>query len=289
MQKFCWKRKRNALKKPHSSVFSDDTNDDEDQMNWDDEVTSKRQKVMVLEDSTIKAARLKKEGVILAEDDKWWAAISRWNAATVLQPNDHTLHDMMAQAYMQVGEYVASIKCAEKAVAVSEMWWSGYQTLGRALMGVGEVHRAVLCFSRSLRLHPDDAHIRELDLKWAAEVLASYKQLQKDKECEPSHDKMEAEEQSLEIIDLKDSPEGSFRSSCDTKENPIRAAHNNVVAASAPLKVAVDERVSITESVRFVSCCSSNKNGAGNSSKTEVETSKVDINNMICLRAKLPE
>ena len=60
---------------------------------------------------------------------------------------------------------VSSIKCAEQCVSVSPLWWCGHQTLGRAVLGVGELHRALLCFSRSLRLNPDNEELREQDLK----------------------------------------------------------------------------------------------------------------------------
>lgn len=58
--------------------------------------------MLQLEDEVVKAQRLSKEGVTLAEGERWWAAIGRWNAALALTPNDHTIHEMMAQAYMQV-------------------------------------------------------------------------------------------------------------------------------------------------------------------------------------------
>lgn len=66
---------------------------------------------------------------------------------------------------LQVGEYVPSIASGELAVSNAPLWWCGYQTLGRALLGVGELHRAVLCFSRALRLRPGMGELREDDLQ----------------------------------------------------------------------------------------------------------------------------
>jgi hypothetical protein len=60
---------------------------------------------------------------------------------------------------------VRSIKYAEEAVAAAPLWWCSHQTLGRALLGVGELHRAVLCFSICLRLQPDNSEVRNQDLK----------------------------------------------------------------------------------------------------------------------------
>lgn len=58
--------------------------------------------MLQLEDAKAKARRLSNEGVTLAEAERWWAAIGRWNAALALTPEDHTIHEMLAQAYMQV-------------------------------------------------------------------------------------------------------------------------------------------------------------------------------------------
>lgn len=58
--------------------------------------------VLQLEDAKAKARRLSNEGVMLAESERWWAAIGRWNAALALTPDDYALHEMLAQAYMQV-------------------------------------------------------------------------------------------------------------------------------------------------------------------------------------------
>ena len=40
---------------------------------------------------------------------------------------------------MQVGEVLPAIQAAKKAVFLNPKWWVAHQTLGRALMGVGEV------------------------------------------------------------------------------------------------------------------------------------------------------
>jgi hypothetical protein len=40
---------------------------------------------------------------------------------------------------MSVGEVFPAVNAAEKAVAINGKWWIGHQTLGRALLGLGEV------------------------------------------------------------------------------------------------------------------------------------------------------
>ncbi|KAF2351847.1 Tetratricopeptide-like helical domain [Trinorchestia longiramus] len=213
---------------------------------------------------------------------KWWSAVQKWNAAAALQPADHTLLEMMAQAYMQVGEYVTSIKYAEQAVTAAPLWWCSHQTLGRALMGIGELHRAVLCFSISLRLQPDNSELREHDLKWASQLLSAFKELQKNKAKTASQEPTPMPEKpSLEIIDLKHNPE-SFEDLEDATKKIPEFEYPTLK------KVAANTRLSLTGSSRFISSCSSNKSGETEVSSSREEKS-VDLSKMVCMRPKLPE
>lgn len=45
---------------------------------------------------------------------------------------------------MQLNELYPALQAAEKAVYLNPKWWAGQQTLGRALMGVGEVNRVCI-------------------------------------------------------------------------------------------------------------------------------------------------
>ena len=41
---------------------------------------------------------------------------------------------------MEVGEVFEAVQCAEKAVQLSATWTTARQTLGRAQLGIGEIH-----------------------------------------------------------------------------------------------------------------------------------------------------
>ncbi|XP_050715257.1 tetratricopeptide repeat protein 33-like isoform X2 [Eriocheir sinensis] len=138
--------------------------------------------VLQLEDAKAKARRLSNEGVTLAEAERWWAAIGRWNAALALTPEDHTIHEMLAQAYMQVGEVFPSLSAAEEAVRLCPNWWVGLQTLGRAQMGLGEVAQAVKTFSRAAHICPDQQELWREDLQWAVGLLKKYQEVEADRE-----------------------------------------------------------------------------------------------------------
>ncbi|XP_047738094.1 tetratricopeptide repeat protein 33 isoform X2 [Hyalella azteca] len=215
---------------------------------------------------------------------KWWAAIQKWTAALSLQPSDNTLMEMMAQAYMQVGEYVRSIKYAEEAVAAAPLWWCSHQTLGRALLGVGELHRAVLCFSICLRLQPDNSEVRNQDLKWASQLLSAFKELQRTKMQRPQTPPPNTDEaQSIEIIDLKLNPEGFTENDSSSSINILKN-----VQYPTPKNISVDNRLSLTGTSRFISSCSSNKSGEGDPNTSKGEDTLVDLRSMVCMRPKYP-
>ena len=85
MTSFVWKRKSSSVHKTGNNVRAFDTSEQVE----DDNVTSgneddfdwislaKRKKVEALEDNKTLYSRLKREGVTLAEEEKYWQAINR--------------------------------------------------------------------------------------------------------------------------------------------------------------------------------------------------------------------
>ncbi|KAG7163123.1 Tetratricopeptide repeat protein 33-like, partial [Homarus americanus] len=185
MQAFGWKRKKAGLSKPRPSAFSGENAEVKDETKDPDIdwlTATKRPKVLQLEDVEAKARRLSNEGVTLAEAERWWAAIGRWNAALALTPNDHTIHEMLSQAYMQ--------------------------TLGRAQLGLGEVAQAVKTFSRAVHIRPDQQELWREDLQWAVGLLKKYQEI----EVEREKVKAAAKESGATITELPvPSIEGSIR------------------------------------------------------------------------------
>ncbi|XP_071518568.1 tetratricopeptide repeat protein 33-like isoform X2 [Panulirus ornatus] len=210
MQAFGWKRKA-GLSKPQSTVFTEENAEEKDETRDPDIdwlTATKRPKVLQLEDAKAKARRLSNEGVTLAEAERWWAAIGRWNAALALTPDDHTIHEMMAQAYMQVGEVFPALKSAESAVKLCPNWWVGLQTLGRAQLGLGEVAEAVKTFSRAVHICPDEQELWREDLQWAVGLQKKYQEIEVEKEKL----KAAAQESGATITELPvPSIEGSIR------------------------------------------------------------------------------
>ncbi|XP_037073740.1 tetratricopeptide repeat protein 33-like, partial [Pollicipes pollicipes] len=116
------------------------------------------------------AAALREQGVALAELDRFWEALRLWDEALALAPADAELHEMRAQALLRQHELQPALEAAACAVRLRPRWWPAQQTLGRALLGLGELGLARRAFSVAMRLQPDTELWRE-DLLWSCRLL----------------------------------------------------------------------------------------------------------------------
>ncbi|KAK2703008.1 hypothetical protein QYM36_018409 [Artemia franciscana] len=136
----------------------------------------KKIKFPTLEDSHSKARRLKLEGATLAEGERYWEAIKRFDGALQFTPLDETIHEMKAQAYMQLQEIWPAVSSAEEAVRLNQLWYIGHQTLGRARLGVGDVQLALKSFMKAYHLNPTsmELYVDDLLLKPCAHAGAQH-------------------------------------------------------------------------------------------------------------------
>ena len=195
MTSFGWKRKFSGnIKKPATAAKAFDENEQVEEEDVDPDfdwiAQAKRQKFEALEDNKALFVRLKQEGVTLAEDEKFWQAIDRWDNALVINAEDATVFEMKAQALINLHEWIVAIKAAEKSVELRPNWWVAHQTLGRAQMGIGEVRLALRSFKVALHLNPDNEELRIDDLGWAFSLL-------KEKEAKESSEIITDETESL--------------------------------------------------------------------------------------------
>lgn len=176
MTSFGWKRRvGNNVLREASKTFEANSKDVEDEVVDSDDVDwislAAKRKCLQLEDAHTKSARLRLDGITLAEAERFWEALHKWDEALQLTPSDEKLHEMRAQVLMSLGEVYPAVCAAEKAVSLNANWWVGHQTLGRAQLGLGEVKLAVKSFSRAVHINPANAELREDDLMWAVELV----------------------------------------------------------------------------------------------------------------------
>ncbi|KAK1947992.1 Tetratricopeptide repeat protein 33 [Phytophthora citrophthora] len=107
----------------------------------------------LLEDAEAKVNRLKEEGNILAEAGKFRAAISRWQEALVVDPNNAYLYELQAQACMAVYDDFQSVQFARKATELAPKWSDGFLTLSRCLLNFGELALALKAIRKAVELN----------------------------------------------------------------------------------------------------------------------------------------
>ncbi|CAG5121116.1 unnamed protein product [Candidula unifasciata] len=174
MTSFGWKRKvGEKLRKTTAVTFSSDATDavDEESNEVDWLTLAPKRKFISLEDSLSKSERLKAEGAVLAESERYWEAIKKWDEAMQLTPLNEKILEMKAQALMAVGEVFPALQAAERVVALTPTWWVGHQTLGRALANIGEVKLALKSFARAVHLNPVNEELWLEDLMWTKSLL----------------------------------------------------------------------------------------------------------------------
>lgn len=175
MTSFLWKRKAGGnISKETSKNFEANSKPDGEDLS-DCEVDwislAPRRKVICLEDAAVKSNRLKQEGVTLAEAERYWEAIQKWNQALQLTPSNEKLYEMKAQALLLLNEVHPSLSAAQKCVELNGSWWVGHQTLGRVHLALGEVRSALRSFCVALHLNPADEELRSEDLDWTFNLL----------------------------------------------------------------------------------------------------------------------
>jgi len=176
MTSFAWKRRASGnVIREASKAFEAESKDEDD-----DEVASgevdwislaPKRKIIHLEDAQIKSDRLKREGTALAECERYWEALRKWDEALLFTPLDEKLHEMKAQVLMSLCEVFPAVLSAQKAVELNPLWWVGHQTLGRAQLNLGEVALALKCFSRAFHINPSDEELRVSDFEWTCTLL----------------------------------------------------------------------------------------------------------------------
>jgi len=182
--KFSWKRSQ-ALSRKRAAAFDEgeliDHSNEPYERDWR-ALKKRMEPFLSLEDASTKSKRLKGEGVILAEQERYWEAVNRWDEAIALTPNDEILYEMKSQVLLELCELFPAVRMAEKALGLNPRWWTAYQTLGRAQLGFGDVEMAVRSFGKAIHIKPDEKELWEEDIQWARSLRDKKRQCESERE-----------------------------------------------------------------------------------------------------------
>lgn len=171
---FGWKRKASGkvatvLAAAFAENCADENADPPEGVDWLSGY--KRRRNLLLEDCAQKSRRLRQEGTTLAELDRCWEALKKFDEALQLTPGDVEIHEMRAQVLMLLREDFAAVQEAEQVVKLDPLWWVAHQTLGRAQLQLGEIQMALRSFCSAVHLNPADEELRTEDLLYTSHLL----------------------------------------------------------------------------------------------------------------------
>lgn len=172
MTSFGWKRKApDKIEVAQKAFQPQEQPDEKEDPDFDWVAVNKKKRFEPLEDNKARFERLKQEGISLAEEEKFWQAIKRWDEALAACGSDAPVLEMKAQALINLHEWESAVEAAVSAVKARRNWWAAHQTLGRAHLGLGNLGQARREFQTALHLNPQDEELRKEDLAWVVGLL----------------------------------------------------------------------------------------------------------------------
>jgi tetratricopeptide (TPR) repeat protein len=133
-----------------SNVFNYDNEDDIDNNDNNNNIDNNEMEVDDLIDDNdnniIKSAKLREQGCNYAENREYSLAIKCFNDGLILTPQCHLLHELKAQVYLQLEQYLKAAESAKYSVELQPNFADGFITLARIYRELGEVKNSVECY-----------------------------------------------------------------------------------------------------------------------------------------------
>ena len=117
--------------------------------------------------AVISAEAARAEGCALAERGSFNEALNCWARALQHHSSDHVLHELCAQAYLEVDMEWQAVKSAERAYTLAPTWAEGVVTLARCRREVGEVRGSAEMYVLALGLTEGTSAFDEVQAEWA--------------------------------------------------------------------------------------------------------------------------
>jgi tetratricopeptide (TPR) repeat protein len=104
---------------------------------------------------------LSKMGFILGKSERNNEAISYYQEALHVNPNDDTIHIALASLYKKVGEYEKAQKHYEEALKIDDSYDVTYYNYGNLLAEQALNEQAIEMYEKALKLNPDFQEAKE--------------------------------------------------------------------------------------------------------------------------------
>jgi tetratricopeptide (TPR) repeat protein len=110
----------------------------------------------LLLDNVALSRLLQHQGAVLADGERWNAALAKFDEAVARDPSAATAHEQRAQVLIHLDRFFEAVQAAQRSVERAPSWGDAHLTLARAQFNLGEPTLALDNAERAVALGCED-------------------------------------------------------------------------------------------------------------------------------------
>ena len=110
----------------------------------------------LLLDNVALSRLLQQQGAVLADGERWNAALAKFDEAVARDPSSAPAHEQRAQVLIHLDRYFEAVQAAQRSVERAPTWGDAHLTLARAQFNLGEPTLALDNAERAAALGCED-------------------------------------------------------------------------------------------------------------------------------------
>ena len=110
----------------------------------------------LLLDNVALSRLLQQQGAVLADGERWNAALAKFDEAVARDPSSATAHEERAQVLIHLDRFFEAVQAAQRSVERAPTWGDAHLTLARAQFNLGEPTLALDNAERAVALGCED-------------------------------------------------------------------------------------------------------------------------------------